>query len=43
MKTLLATALLLLASTAHACVNEVGTDRSGRRFASSWYLGETLT
>lgn len=43
MKTLLATALLLLASTAHACINEVGTDRSGRKFAQLWYVGETFT
>ncbi|KRA75924.1 MULTISPECIES: hypothetical protein [unclassified Lysobacter] len=43
MKILLATALLLLASTAHACINEVGTDRSGRRFAPDWYLGEDFT
>lgn len=43
MKILLATALLLLASTAHACINEVGTDRTGRRFASDWELGEDLT
>ena len=43
MKVLLATALLLLASSAHACINEVGTDRNGRRFASMWYLGDDFT
>ncbi|KRA16340.1 hypothetical protein [Lysobacter sp. Root604] len=43
MKVLLATALLLLASSAHACINEVGTDRDGRRFAALWYLGDDMT
>ncbi|RDZ25964.1 tetratricopeptide repeat protein [Lysobacter silvisoli] len=43
MKALLATALLLFAAGAHACINEVGTDRNGRRFDSLWYLGEGVT
>lgn len=43
MRVLLAAALLALVPTAHACINEVGTDRSGRRFDAMWYLGEGLT
>ncbi|SFL19932.1 tetratricopeptide repeat protein [Lysobacter sp. cf310] len=43
MRVLLAAALLALVPTAHACINEVGTDRDGRRFDALWYLGDGLT
>lgn len=39
---LVLSALLVLAPAAHACINAVGTDHTGRRFSAQWYVGEEM-
>ncbi|WP_394539532.1 tetratricopeptide repeat protein [Lysobacter enzymogenes] len=41
-RTFAALALLALAPAAPACINEAGTDRSGRTFEPDWILGDFL-
>ncbi|ALN60081.1 tetratricopeptide repeat domain protein [Lysobacter enzymogenes] len=42
LRTFAALALLALAPAASGCINEVGTDRSGRSFSPDWVLGDFL-
>ncbi len=42
-RTVAFTLMLAFTSVAHACINSVGTDHTGRTFDLNWYVGQTMT